>query len=268
MWMRMGMKWAGVLTSKSRCSSILPDLWFGVIWGNLISVDDSPTWIPFKYERLLNFCFKCGIIKHALSGCEKRIRLNDIHDPASDQYGAWLWASSAKILWKSQAQKSHSRSSSFEKHKSYDEEETLANNARGEDLENFESRNQFIIEEELLAPNCFDNHIKLTGIPPPKDTAFPLPCLQLKEKHKVQKLGQEIDLANSQPVIELVPLEEGLDMSMQVEGVYPLFPKPLQANKRIPQLNVILDGRDVPVIVLTHFLVVIHWLQQQRRDQW
>lgn len=30
--------------------------------GNIILIDNSPCWVPFKYERLPNFCFKCVII--------------------------------------------------------------------------------------------------------------------------------------------------------------------------------------------------------------
>lgn len=64
---------------------------------NLMSIDDAPSWIMFKYERLSNYCFKCGVIEHAKSGCPKGASSNKIHDSTVGQYGAWLRAFPAKI---------------------------------------------------------------------------------------------------------------------------------------------------------------------------
>lgn len=66
--------------------------------GNLISIEDSPHWIPFKYKRLPKFCFRCGSIRHAKSGCIKGPNVNKLHDAELPQYGAWLRASPTKIL--------------------------------------------------------------------------------------------------------------------------------------------------------------------------
>lgn len=135
-----------------------------LIWGNLISVDDSPTWIPLKYKRLSNFYFRCGIIKHSPIDCAKGLGSNKIHDYDLGKYGVWMRASPAKILWKAQAQKSYSMSSSFDKQKTFKEEAMLATNSRGENLENFESRKYLILEEDILAANCFETTLDLMTI--------------------------------------------------------------------------------------------------------
>ncbi|KAF5471373.1 hypothetical protein F2P56_008182 [Juglans regia] len=59
--------------------------------GVFLSYAGKKTWIPFKYERLPTFCFKCGVIKHAKSGC----LVSSLGD-SKLQYGAWLRAPASK----------------------------------------------------------------------------------------------------------------------------------------------------------------------------
>lgn len=42
--------------------------------------------IPFKYKRLPNFCFQCGIIKHFLTNCTKVGTINKLHKFDHTQY--------------------------------------------------------------------------------------------------------------------------------------------------------------------------------------
>lgn len=57
---------------------------------NLITHDDFSHWIPFKYERLSNFCFKYRIIKHSKMDCPRGPSPNKMDEKETVQYGAWL----------------------------------------------------------------------------------------------------------------------------------------------------------------------------------
>ncbi|XP_040987664.1 uncharacterized protein LOC121235381 [Juglans microcarpa x Juglans regia] len=59
--------------------------------GVFLSFAGKKTWVPLKYERLPTFCFKCGVIKHAKSGCS----VSSLGD-SKLQYGAWLRAPATK----------------------------------------------------------------------------------------------------------------------------------------------------------------------------
>ncbi|XP_042962703.1 uncharacterized protein LOC122296978 [Carya illinoinensis] len=49
-------------------------------------------WISFKYERLQNFYFHCGILNHKGKNCNKLRYENQDEDQAPLQFGAWLQA--------------------------------------------------------------------------------------------------------------------------------------------------------------------------------
>ena len=44
----------------------------------------------FKYERLLNFCYRCGLLEHDLKDCLQRRGNNKNGEVGDLQYGAWL----------------------------------------------------------------------------------------------------------------------------------------------------------------------------------
>ena len=46
-------------------------------------------WIAFKYERLPNFCYRCGLLNHGLRDCTEG-KMEDGLESAPFQYGAWL----------------------------------------------------------------------------------------------------------------------------------------------------------------------------------
>ncbi|KAI7981836.1 Uncharacterized protein LOK49_Contig11G00008 [Camellia lanceoleosa] len=52
----------------------------------------DPVWLSFKYERLPNFCFACGILGHNQRECD--LKLIGQHAPGGSevQYGSWLRA--------------------------------------------------------------------------------------------------------------------------------------------------------------------------------
>ena len=56
--------------------------------GNIVNIEGEKIWVSFKYERLPNFCFFCGLLGHDEKHCQ---------EPPSDlgntkQYGDWLRA--------------------------------------------------------------------------------------------------------------------------------------------------------------------------------
>ncbi|XP_042952204.1 uncharacterized protein LOC122289286 [Carya illinoinensis] len=59
--------------------------------GKLIKVRGKQCWIYFKYERLPNFCFKCGQLMHMEGKCSSQTTSKQ----SQDQYGQWLRASHA-----------------------------------------------------------------------------------------------------------------------------------------------------------------------------
>ena len=49
-------------------------------------------WISFKYERLPNFCYHCGLLTHDVKDCEDWIRCRGVGVGTTHQYGDWLRA--------------------------------------------------------------------------------------------------------------------------------------------------------------------------------
>ncbi|XP_042958241.1 uncharacterized protein LOC122298932 [Carya illinoinensis] len=64
--------------------------------GRFISQDGEKFWIPFKYERMANFCYHCGSIKHGHGTCENIEKGLHVGASLGQQYGAWLRASNKK----------------------------------------------------------------------------------------------------------------------------------------------------------------------------
>ncbi|XP_042972943.1 uncharacterized protein LOC122304742 [Carya illinoinensis] len=56
--------------------------------GIISSFNGSKVWIAFQYERLPNFCFCCGIIKHGTTGCPEPAAARSMHGKYEAQYGA------------------------------------------------------------------------------------------------------------------------------------------------------------------------------------
>ena len=47
-------------------------------------------WVQFKYERLPNFWYRCGLLSHALKDCPEAGERNTLGEKEELQYGAWL----------------------------------------------------------------------------------------------------------------------------------------------------------------------------------
>ena len=58
--------------------------------GKRVSIEGGESrWINFKYERLPNFCYSCGLLSHSLKDCQDN-SANILHNKGELQYGAWL----------------------------------------------------------------------------------------------------------------------------------------------------------------------------------
>jgi hypothetical protein len=82
---RNGIGWGEFLWVK-----ILIDLSKPLPRGRKLKFEGESTWISFQYERLLKFCFNCGVISHSHEGCQKRSVLRN-HENTTE-YGMWLRA--------------------------------------------------------------------------------------------------------------------------------------------------------------------------------
>ena len=50
--------------------------------------DGEVVWVDFKYERLISFCFRCGILGHEAKTCEQPRGTEE----QENQYGEWMKA--------------------------------------------------------------------------------------------------------------------------------------------------------------------------------
>ena len=61
-----------------------------LIRGKRITIEGSESrWVQFKYERLPNFCYRCGLLNHALKDCPASSGVGQMVEEGL-QYGAWL----------------------------------------------------------------------------------------------------------------------------------------------------------------------------------
>ena len=80
-----GVQWARCLRVRVRI-----DVTKRLVRGKKITIEGGEgRWVQFKYERLPNFCYRCGLLSHALKDCRESRGSNTASEKEELQYGAW-----------------------------------------------------------------------------------------------------------------------------------------------------------------------------------
>lgn len=56
----------------------------------MLHVQNLSIWIAFKYEKLPNYCYQCGVIMHGQKGCDREGSWRSPSTKADQPYGPWL----------------------------------------------------------------------------------------------------------------------------------------------------------------------------------
>ena len=80
-----GVQWAKCLWVR-----VWIDVIKRLVWGKKITIEGQSRWVNSKYERLPNFCYKCGLLSHALKDYSEGLENNNQVKVECMQYGAWL----------------------------------------------------------------------------------------------------------------------------------------------------------------------------------
>ena len=81
-----GVQWARCLRVRVRI-----DVTKRLVHGKKITVEGGEgRWVQFKYERLPNFYYRCGLLSHALKDCRESRGNNTVGEKEELQYEAWL----------------------------------------------------------------------------------------------------------------------------------------------------------------------------------
>lgn len=95
---------------KFLCIKVLVDTTKSLKTGCFMNREDgSKLWLPFRYERLSDFCYSCGKIDHTESACTNQLGEGDNDDDPRYQYGPWMHGQSLGSLKKMETQKSRSK---------------------------------------------------------------------------------------------------------------------------------------------------------------
>lgn len=81
----------GVQWGKCLRVRVKVDVTKKLVWGKKITIKgDEGRWVYFKYERLPNFYYNCGLLSHDLKDCTEVQGSGKQLDQGKLQYGAWL----------------------------------------------------------------------------------------------------------------------------------------------------------------------------------
>ncbi|KAK7857388.1 uncharacterized protein CFP56_017742 [Quercus suber] len=81
-----GVQWGKCLRVRVRI-----DATKRLLRGKKISIESGESrWVSFKFERLPNFCYRCGLLNHALKDCTEGHGHSSDEGASCLQYGAWL----------------------------------------------------------------------------------------------------------------------------------------------------------------------------------
>ena len=81
-----GVQWIRCLRVRVRI-----DVAKRLVRGKKITIEGGESrWVQFKYERLPNFCYRCGLLSHTLKDCQEPRESNTVGEKEELQYRAWL----------------------------------------------------------------------------------------------------------------------------------------------------------------------------------
>jgi hypothetical protein len=58
--------------------------------GRTITLRNKTMWVPFKYEKIPKYCFKCGVIRHGTRGCVRVGVQKASSRDGEQEFGPWL----------------------------------------------------------------------------------------------------------------------------------------------------------------------------------
>ena len=78
----------------------------------ILGEEGEDWWVRFKYERLPNFCYRCGLLEHDLKDCTQENGVDADGNRGELQYGAWMRGEPArKGVWEPSLSKRNERMS-------------------------------------------------------------------------------------------------------------------------------------------------------------
>jgi hypothetical protein len=86
-----GVGWGEYLRVKIRLDLSKP-----LSRGRIIKVQDKELWVPFQYEKIPRFCFKCGVVMHNSQTCGSYGGRKTQRAEETEDYGPWLRVASPK----------------------------------------------------------------------------------------------------------------------------------------------------------------------------
>jgi hypothetical protein len=87
----------GMGRGETLWAKVTLDLHKPLMRGRMLRVNGSSMLIGFQYERLPKFCYRCGVIKHGVTGCSASSGARKQN--ALVEFGPWLRATSPKGVW-------------------------------------------------------------------------------------------------------------------------------------------------------------------------
>lgn len=86
-----GEGWGEYLRVKIKVSTSKP-----LARGRMLRMKEKEIWIPFQYEKVPKYCFRCGLICHRKEGCERKEERRKHGENSIFEYGPWLRATSPR----------------------------------------------------------------------------------------------------------------------------------------------------------------------------
>ena len=94
-----------------------------LVRGKRVSIEGGESrWVFFKYERLLNFCYRCGKLDHGEKECAEKQGSENGEDEGCMQYGVWLRGEPGRRVGNDQGRSEGTNKMSFKQNR----EETTA----------------------------------------------------------------------------------------------------------------------------------------------